>query len=195
MASSDTGTVMLPTIAIACTTVLGTRRHTAPEKFVASSQFREDGTNSATTIPKAVAIKPVFVTTLRHASRGVTPPCNIHTPNDHNMSCAPTLSSNRVRTPASPYIVSTMGNGRKIQFGIAARNTNVFFWSPWLNHGATSRPATYAMTMRMPTSNGANQPSRNADRVTDRNICVNTSAGSATSTTNRLNTLVVSAAR
>ena len=97
--------------------------------------------------------------------------------------------------PAPPYMVSTIGNGRKIQFGIAARNTNVFFCSGRVNNGATSSPAMYAIIKRGTTSNGTNQPSRSAAGVTVRSIWVNTSAGKATSTTNRLKMRVVSSAR
>ncbi len=95
--------------------------------------------------------------------------------------------------PASPYMVWTMSSGRKIQYGIAARKTKVFFCTPRQKNVATSNPASQAMTSSTPMSNGANQPSRKAPGVTVRSISVNTNAGNAMSMTNRLKMLVVSA--
>ncbi len=64
-----------------------------------------------------------------------------------------------------------------------------------LNTGASSSPTKYATTINSPHSSGAIQPSRSDAASTVRSICVNTSAGNATSTTSRLNVAVNSAAR
>jgi hypothetical protein len=88
-----------------------------------------------------------------------------------------------------------MGSGRKIQLGMATRKMKVFRWELRLNTGASSRPATQATTISSPHSNGANHAARSAAESTVRSICVNTSAGNATSTTSRLKRAVNSAAR
>jgi hypothetical protein len=123
------------------------------------------------------------------------PPCRIQTPNDQSTSCAPALQSKTVRTPAAPYSASAIGSGRNTQLGIATRKTNVLRCAGWLKNGATASPTKYARKTMPEQSRGLNHSARSDAASTVRSICVNTSAGNATSTTSRLSVAVNSAAR